>query len=139
MTSQQILLVRNSWPSIQLIRTLAGKLFYQRLFELQPAFRRMFPDDIGPQTRKLMTMLHLVVSNLDKLETFLPQIQALGKRHLSYGVKAEHFAPVGEALLWTLERGLGTAWTPELAEAWTAAYTVLAGAMVEAMGEKSEA
>ncbi|MEO1449244.1 MAG: globin family protein [Bacteroidota bacterium] len=129
MTSQQILLVRNSWPQIQLIRELAGKLFYERLFELNPSLRPMFSEDIEPQTRKLMTTLQHVVSHLNRLEELLPQVRAMGQRHEDYGVKPEHYAPVGEALLWTLERGLGSAWTPELAEAWTAAYTILAEAM----------
>lgn len=135
MTSHQISLIRQSWPQILLIRDLAGQLFYQRLFELNPALRRLFPEDLQPQRRKLLQMLHQIVSHLDKLDTFLPQIQALGRRHSGYGAEPAHYQQVGEALLWTLDRGLGTDWTAELAEAWTIAIQTLASVMIAAQQE----
>jgi nitric oxide dioxygenase len=80
-------------------------------------------------------MLAAVVNGLGNLETILPAASALAKRHIDYGVKASDYAPVGAALLWTLQRGLGSEWTPEIAAAWTEAYTVLSGFMIsEAYG-----
>jgi hemoglobin-like flavoprotein len=82
------------------------------------------------QGRKLMATLGVVVNSLDKLEAILPAASALAKRHVDYGVKAEDYTPVGAALLWTLEQGLGKVWTPELAQAWGAAYALLSDYMI---------
>jgi nitric oxide dioxygenase len=83
------------------------------------------------QGRKLMATLAVVVHGLANLDSILPTASALAKKHVSYGVKAEYYGPVGAALLWTLERGLGPEWTPDLAAAWTAAYTVLSDFMIK--------
>jgi hemoglobin-like flavoprotein len=91
----------------------------------------MFHDaDMAEQRRKLMATLGIVVAGLSRLETVLPAASALAKKHVSYGVKDEHYPIVGSALLWTLEKGLGEAWNPELAEAWTTAYGTLSGYMI---------
>lgn len=79
-----------------------------------------------------MAMLGTAVANLHQLDTILPAVKALGERHKGYGVTADHYAPVGAALLWTLEKGLGPDFTPETKEAWTAAYTAIAGVMTTA-------
>jgi hemoglobin-like flavoprotein len=92
----------------------------------------MFAADIAPQAAKLMQMLTMVVKNLDKFPTILPAVQSLAWRHRGYGVTEEHYAMVGTALIATLERGLGEAFTPEVKQAWISAYTVLAGVMMAA-------
>ncbi|HTE35392.1 MAG TPA: globin domain-containing protein, partial [Reyranella sp.] len=90
-----------------------------------------FPQDMAEQKTKLMAMLATAVTNLHKLDTILPAVEALGARHKGYGVTAEQYAPVGAALLWILEKGLGPDFTPETKAAWTEAYTALAGAMTK--------
>jgi hemoglobin-like flavoprotein len=92
-----------------------------RLFEIAPNVKPLFRGDMTEQGRKLMATLGVVVNSLDKLEAILPTASALAKRHVDYGVTAQDYTPVGAALLWTLEQGLGKAWTPELAQAWGAA------------------
>ena len=140
MTPEQVNLVQQSFAKVAPISEQAAVLFYDRLFEVAPAVRSMFPDDMTEQRKKLMTTLAVVVNGLANLEAVLPAASALAKNHVAYGVKAEHYAPVGAALLWTLERGLGADWTPELAAAWTAAYTTLSGYMVgEAYGRREAA
>jgi hemoglobin-like flavoprotein len=129
MTPQQITLVQSSFQKVVPIAGTAADLFYDRLFEIAPQVRPMFPEDMTEQKVKLMEMLGTAVTNLHQLETILPAVKALGERHKGYGVTVEHYAPVGAALLWTLERGLGPDFTPETKEAWTAAYTALAGVM----------
>ena len=100
-----------------------------------PAVKPLFRSDMTEQGRKLMATLGAVVSSLDKLDAILPAASALAKRHVGYGVKAQDYAPVGAALLWTLEKGLGNAWTPGLAQAWSAAYALLSDYMIgEAYG-----
>jgi hypothetical protein len=64
---------------------------------------------------------------------------ALAKRHVSYGAKAEHYPVVGAALLWTLEKGLGDGWTPEVADAWGTAYGTLSGYMISEAYGRSQA
>ena len=89
----------------------------------------MFPEDMREQKTKLMAMLGTAVSNLHRLEAILPAVKDLGQRHKGYGVTAAHYAPVGAALLWTLEKGLGPDFTPDVKSAWTETYTALAGVM----------
>jgi hemoglobin-like flavoprotein len=115
-------------------------LFYGRLFEIAPEVKPLFQGDMKEQGRKLMATLALVVNGLADLETILPAASALAKKHVAYRVRAEHYAPVGVALLWTLERGLGEEWTSELAAAWTSAYTMLSDYMIdEAYGRREAA
>ena len=135
MTPDQIALVQESFSKVAPISEVAAQMFYGRLFEIAPEVKPMFPADMTEQRKKLMQTLGYVVNGLSKLETVLPAASALAKKHVGYGVKAAHYAPVGAALLWTLEKGLGAAWTPPLAAAWTAAYTTLSGFMInEAYG-----
>jgi nitric oxide dioxygenase len=135
LTPQQIELIQQSFAKVVPISEKAAAMFYGRLFEIAPETKVLFRSDMAEQGRKLMATLSVVVSGLANLEAILPTASALAKRHVSYGVKASHYAPVGAALLWTLEKGLGSAWTPELAAAWTAAYTTLSGFMIgEAYG-----
>lgn len=136
MTPHQIKLVQNSFAQVAPISTIAADLFYGRLFEIAPSVRRMFPQDMVQQKMKLMTMLGVVVNGLSKIDALLPAVRALGKRHAGYDVHPEHFAPVGAALIWTLEQGLGDDFTPEVKEAWTTAYGVLSSVMIEAMAEE---
>ncbi|WP_398478800.1 globin family protein [Tardiphaga sp.] len=140
MTPDQIALVQDSFKKVVPIADVAADLFYGRLFEIAPEVKPMFRGDIKEQGRKLMATLGVVVTGLTRLETVLPAASALARKHVDYGVKAEHYAPVGAALLWTLEKGLGDAWTPDLADAWATAYGTLSNFMIaEAYGQAQAA
>jgi hemoglobin-like flavoprotein len=132
MTPRQIELVQTSFQKVIPISATAADMFYDRLFEVTPDVRGLFPDDLTDQKEKLMVMLTTAVTNLHQLYTVMPAVRALGKRHVDYGVKPEHYALVGGALLWTLEKGLGPDFTPDVRAAWTEAYTALAGVMTGA-------
>src|ERR1700682_5426971 len=135
MTPTQIKLVQESFSKVALISETAAVIFYDRLFETAPSVKAMFPADMTEQRKKLMATLAVVVNGLGNLESILPAASALAQRHVSYGAKAEHYPVVGGALLWTLGKGLGDAWTSEVADAWTAAYATLSGYMIsEAYG-----
>ena len=137
MTPEQIKLVQDSFAKVAPISEKAAELFYGRLFEIAPQVRTMFPDDMTEQRKKLMATLAIVVQGLNNLDTILPAASALAKRHVSYGAEAAHYPVVGQALLWTLEQGLGPAWTPDVAAAWTGAYTTLSGFMISEAYEKA--
>lgn len=133
MTPRQIDLIRASWSAVEPIADTAATLFYDQLFELDPAIRRLFRrTDMAAQRKILMQTLTVVVKSLDKLDTIVPAVQALGRRHAGYGVRSEHYESVGIALLWTLEQGLGEAFDDETREAWAAAYGTLASVMIAA-------
>ncbi|HEX9361525.1 MAG TPA: globin family protein [Bradyrhizobium sp.] len=135
MNPSQIKLVQDSFAKVAPIADQAAVMFYDRLFAVAPQVKAMFPADMTEQRKKLMVMLAAVVNGLGNLETVLPAASALARRHVNYGAKAEHYPVVGGALLWTLEKGLGDGWTPEVAEAWTDAYDWLSGFMIsEAYG-----
>ena len=140
MTPEQIKLVQQSFAQVAPISEQAAVLFYARLFDVAPSVKAMFPADLSEQRRKLMATLAVVVNGLGNLESILPAASALAKRHVGYGARPEHYPVVGSTLLWTLEKGLGDAWTPETAAAWTAAYGTLSGYMIsEAYGSTQAA
>lgn len=132
MTPQQKDLVRSTWAQVVPIKEKAAELFYNKLFELDPSVKPMFKDDMAEQGKKLMMSINTVVNALDRLEPMVPILQDMGKRHKGYGVQDHHYATVGAALLWTLETGLGPAFTPEVKGAWTEAYTLIATTMQSA-------
>lgn len=132
MNAKQIQLVQESFLVVKPIAYTAATLFYERLFLLDPSLRPYFKADLTEQKGKLMSTLGYVVFSLDRPERIIPSVQALGKRHAGYGVEPGHYETVGAALIWTLDKGLGDLFTPEVEEAWIAAYNLLAGVMIEA-------
>jgi hemoglobin-like flavoprotein len=121
--------LQRSWERIAPIADEAAQLFYSRLFELDPSLRSLFHTEQAVQRQKLMEALAFIVSCADQPDDLLPMLASLGKRHVNYGVRAEHYATAGEALLWTLDQGLGLLDTREARDAWVAAYSVVATAM----------
>jgi hemoglobin-like flavoprotein len=140
MTPDQVKLVQQSFAKVAPISEQAAQIFYDRLFEVAPQVKAMFPSDMTEQRKKLMATLAVVVNGLSNLESVLPAASALAKRHVSYGAKPAHYPVVGGALLWTLQKGLGDAWTSDVAAAWTAAYGTLSTYMIsEAYGSAQAA
>jgi hemoglobin-like flavoprotein len=133
MTENQKTLVQESWELVVPISETAAELFYARLFELDPELQPLFAgSDMKEQGKKLMLMITTAVRGLGDIGQLVGAIQAMGKRHVGYGVKAGHYDTVGAALLDTLEKGLGDAWTPDHKEAWALTYTTLATVMKDA-------
>jgi len=135
MSPEQKALVKESWRKVAPMADAAARLFYDRLFEIDSTTRPLFQIDLADQHRKLIQALTMVVQGLDHLETLVPTIADLGRRHAQFGVTDAHYDTVGAALLWTLEQGLGSAWTPEVKVAWSCAYALLADVMRGAAGE----
>lgn len=131
-TAEQVKLVQDSWAAVEPIADQAAELFYGRLFETAPEVKPLFNGDMAAQGKKLMQMITVAVKGLSNLEAIVPAVQELGKRHVKYNVKDEHYAVVGASLLWTLEQGLGNAFTEEVKAAWVAVYGVLADTMIAA-------
>lgn len=132
MTPDQIQLVQSSFSKVAPIAEDAAAIFYGRLFEVSPELKPLFKGDLFKQGRKLMTTLGVVVNGLKNLDAVLPVARELAIRHVDYGVKAEDYQPVGEALVWALEKGLGDAFTEKTKQAWIAAYGALSTVMIEA-------
>lgn len=137
MTPQQITLVQTTWAQVLPIKDQAAELFYGKLFEMDPSVKPLFKGDMKAQGQKLMTMIGTAVAGLTRLDQLVPAVQELGRRHAGYGVKDAHYDTVGAALLWTLETGLGPAFTPETKEAWAATYGALAGVMKDAAAKQA--
>ena len=137
MTNEQIKLVQDSFRQVAPIAETAAQLFYARLFELDPDLELLFKGNLSEQGRKLMQMLGLAVNSLDRMDQLLPVVRSLGTRHVSYGVRDKDYDTVGQALLWTLRKGLGDAFTPEVKEAWATTYTVLSTTMQDAAKQVS--
>jgi hemoglobin-like flavoprotein len=135
MDQESIRLVQQTWKQVDPIREQAAALFYGRLFELDPSLRPLFKGDMAEQGRKLMNMLATAAMGIDRLDSIVGEVQALGRRHVAYGVQDAHYDTVGAALLWTLEQGLGDAFTPQVKAAWAEAYTLLADTMKQAAAD----
>lgn len=124
--------VQGTFAMVEPIADKAAELFYGKLFELDPSLKPLFKGDISEQGEKLMKMIGIAVRGLTNLDSIVPAVQNLGVRHVAYGVKDEHYDTVAAALLWTLETGLGDAWTEEVKAAWTEVYVLLATVMKDA-------
>jgi hemoglobin-like flavoprotein len=129
MTSAEIALIKDSFRKVAPIADQAASLFYARLFELDPSLRALFRGDMAEQGKKLMTMIGMAVGGLDRLDQLVPAVRGLGLRHAGYQVREAHYETVGEALLWTLERGLGADFTSDTKAAWAKVYGLLAETM----------
>lgn len=139
MTPKQIALVQHSWKQVLPVADAAAGMFYGRLFALDPSVRALFKGDMKEQGQKVMTMITFAVNSLARLESIVPGVRALGRRHAGYGVEDRHYAVVESALLWTLKEGLGSEFTPEVEDAWRTAYGVLASTMKQSTEEEKRA
>lgn len=135
LSDAQIKLVQQTFAMVEPIAETAAQLFYNRLFEIDPSLREMFPEDMSEQRVKLMKTLKIAVAGLSATEKILPALQSLGRRHISYEVEEVHYEIVGQALIWTLAQGLGDAFTDEVKAAWLETYTLLATVMQDAAEE----
>jgi len=133
MTPEQKSLVKSTWQLVVPIADTAAQLFYGKLFEIDPSTQSMFKSTNMPEQRKKLVMaLGAVIAGLDNLAPLIPVLENLGKKHVAYGVRDDHYGSVGAALLWTLEQGLQDKWAPQVKDAWIAAYTAVAGVMRDA-------
>lgn len=136
MTKEQIALVKKTWRMFRgLNPATVGDLFYSKLFADNPSLRKMFPSDMEQQYQKLIDMLNAIVSHLDRLDDMSEEIAEMAIRHSNYGVKSSHYSLVGNALLWTLQKGLGNDWNEEVKNAWTNCYVLLSDTMIKSTSE----
>lgn len=139
MRQDQIEIVQNTWASVVPIATQAAGLFYDRLFQLDPEIRHLFRSvDLAQQKVRLVAALSVAVAGLEETDGLKQMLFDLGRRHSDYGVQPRHYQAVGEALIWTLEQGLGAAWTDAAREAWIAIYEVIAAEMLRGAGATPE-
>ena len=138
MTPRQIQIVQDSFQKVAPIAEIAADLFYARLFEIDPSLRPLFKTDMKRQGMTLMTMLTSGVRGLANPQALVPVLRGLGRRHVSYGVKDEHYDTVGKALLDTLAHAFGDDFTPETRDAWTAAYALMSTLMKMGAREMDE-
>ena len=131
-TQRQIELIQESFSLVEPIAEQAAALFYVRLFELDPSLKSLFPRDLSDQGRKLMRAIGLLVRSLNDLDTVRPVLQTLGERHAGYGVQESHYGTVGQALIWTLNKGLGDNFDGQTQDAWLCLYGLVSATMIEA-------
>lgn len=132
MTPTQVRLVQDSFALIGSDSASVARLFYARLFEIDPSTRPLFTTDIDVQGAKLMQVLQMVVTSLDRLGPLISTIESLARRHVDYGVSERHYSSVGTALIWTLDEALGDAFTTDVRAAWVEAYGILSTTMIAA-------
>jgi hemoglobin-like flavoprotein len=132
MTPQQVELVQRTWRAVLPVGDTAAELFYGKLFNLDPGLRGLFKEDMVEQGRNLTAMISVAVGMLHKPERIRLAVRQLGARHAAYGVERRHYELVGTALIWTLDKCLGEAFTPETKAAWWSTYAFLAETMQEA-------
>jgi len=135
MTLEQIALVKKTWKIFREIDPfLIGDVFYSKLFIDVPYVKHLFKIPRQEQSKKLIEMLSAIIGRLDRLDELTADIRQLALRHVEYGVKAEDYKAVGNALIWTLQQGLGSDWTAEVEQAWISCYKILSETMINAAG-----
>jgi nitric oxide dioxygenase len=139
MTPEQAQIIKLTFAQVMRDRDRVGRMFYDRLFSIAPEVKPLFKGDIAEQSRKLMDTLALAVGMLRDMPTLVITLEGLARRHVGYGVKDEHYDKVGEALLWTLEKGLGDAFTAQVRDAWAALYVAVSQVMRSAAKGKPAA
>ena len=127
-----MILVQGTFKQVEAIAETAAELFYNRLFELDPKIKPLFKGDMKEQGRKLMSTLKIAVNGLDDLGNLVPVVEKLGRDHAGFGVVTAHYATVVDALLWTLEQGLGDDYTDDVRDARSSVYFLLAETMIAA-------
>ena len=132
MTNEDVRLVQSSWAQVRPNSAQAAELFYSRLFAVAPQLKRLFKGDMQMQGQRLMRMIDTAVTELESVDDLIPVLEDLGRRHAGYGVRDADYDTVAGALLWTLEMGLGDAFTDDVKRAWTQSYTMLAETMKKA-------
>ena len=138
MTPEQARIVQRTWLKVLPVKDTAAQLFYDRLFEIDPSLRSLFHGDMRAQGEKMMQIMDAAVNGINRLEQIFPAVQDLGRRHAGYGVKGYHYGAVGAALLWALDKTLGSEFTPEAKDAWATVYGVLARTMREAAANDAQ-
>jgi hemoglobin-like flavoprotein len=139
MTQNQIVLVKSTWSQVAAMDpVVVGEIFYNRLFEIAPHVKPMFRNPMPEQSKKLIAMINYVISKLNNLDDIINEVAKLAQRHVSYGVEPLHYISVGQALLWTLEKGLGGNWNGEVEQSWRICYEVLSDAMINASEQTSQ-
>jgi hemoglobin-like flavoprotein len=133
MTPEQVQIIKSNFADVIKDKVNVGLVFYDRLFTIAPDTKPLFKNDMAEQSRKLMDTLALAIGMLRDMPSLKVTLEDLARRHVAYGVKNEHYDKVGEALLWTLEQGLGPAFTPQAREAWTALYGAVVTIMRDAV------
>jgi hemoglobin-like flavoprotein len=137
LSKAEIEMVQSDWMKVLPIADTAATLFYDKLFSLDPTLRSLFKPDLTEQKVKLMKMIGAAVNGLNDLGSLVPVVQALGRRHVGYNVKPQHYSTVGAALLWTLKQGLGAGFDGEHESSWANVYGVLSKTMIAAAEEPS--
>ena len=132
LTSHEIELIKKSWSLFLTIDpTIVGNVFYSKLFFERPDLKKLFPEEMEAQYKKILSMLSMIVMRLDRPDEISEEIKELGKRHKGYGVRPGHYKPVGDAFIWTLQTGMGTDWTEELKSAWNKCFLSLSVDMIK--------
>jgi hemoglobin-like flavoprotein len=132
MDIDQAQLIRDSLIQVRPLADHIAESFYSHMFEIAPHLQKLFTGNMKTQGAMLMTSLELAVSSLDNMESILPSVQALGERHMSYGVKKEYYPYAKESFLWALEKHLKGEFTPTLKNAWSEAFDTLIEVMSNA-------
>lgn len=129
LTAHQIRLIQSSFEKVEPIAEQAAAIFYDQLFEYDPELKLLFKGDMKAQGKKLMSTLKIAIKGLDDINQVVPVLQKLAAGHVNYGVRPSDYTTVGNALLQTLKKGLGDAFTPEVKAAWVALYRTVAQVM----------
>lgn len=130
MTPDMISTIQNSFDRVFPVKEQFAETFYDKLFEIAPASRQLFPQDMVDQRLKLSDTLSYVVRNLTRPEVIEETVVGLARRHARYGAQAEHFAPVGMALIYALQAHSPNGMNSKESEAWLEAYTFISDLMI---------
>ncbi len=131
MDSRQISIVKESFDKIKPNLSKVSRVFYDRLFELNPELRELFKSDMRVQRKKFVKILTLIVENLHDAKIVGAKIKELAWKHVEYSVKPEDYTTFGEALIFAISAALGDDSTKATKEAWKNSYQTLMEIMLK--------
>ena len=135
LTKEQIELVKTTVPVLREHGVALISHFYKRMLSHNPELMQVFNmghQRAGFQQQALAGSVLAYAENIENLKPLLGAVAHIANKHVSVGIRAEHYPIVGKHLIASIKDVLGEAATPELIDAWTAAYTRLADILIGA-------
>lgn len=120
------LLVQQSFALLEPALEPLMDLFFARLFQMEPSLRNLFPNDLSHHKRIFCRTLALIICEMEELAQLDTRVEELGKLYIALGLDAGAYDTLGAALVWTVEIGLGEAFTLEMRTAWSLFYGEMA-------------
>lgn len=134
LTTQQMEVIKATVPVLQRHGVALISHFYQRMLSNQPELKNIFNQThqaTGHQQKALAMAVLAYAQNIENPSVLAGALRHIAVKHCTVGIRAEHYPIVGRHLLASIQEVLGEACTPDILDAWGAAYQQLADLLIQ--------